>query len=163
MFHNENFINRLVGVTKSSKCQALQVQLLVTTISTQFFSEKTMILLALHQGKKFLYPDLTYPGLYLVYQSVQPWSLVGLFNYNALDNIVQEHLFDQTLNAARTQTMFIITSSALVAAQIFQLVLFRELMVENKIKNHRRKLNTFQKIVGNKKKKVCLSSPFNTN
>ena len=88
MFHNENFINRLVGVTKSSKCQALQVQLLVTTISTQFFSEKTMILLALHQGKKFLYPDLTYPGLYLVYQSVQPWSLVGLFNYNALDNIV---------------------------------------------------------------------------
>ena len=41
-------INKSVGVTKSSKFQALQVQLLVTAISTQFFSENTMILLALH-------------------------------------------------------------------------------------------------------------------
>ena len=48
MSHNEIFINRLIGGTKSSKFQALQVQLLVTAISTQFFSEKTMILLALH-------------------------------------------------------------------------------------------------------------------
>ena len=48
MSHNENFINRLVGVTKFSKFQALQVQLLVTAISTQIFSEKTMILLGLH-------------------------------------------------------------------------------------------------------------------
>ena len=47
MSHNENFINRLVGETKSSKFQALQVHLLVTAISTQIFSENTMILLAL--------------------------------------------------------------------------------------------------------------------
>ena len=48
MSHYENFINNSVGVTKSSKFQALQVQLLVTAISTQIFSENTMILLALH-------------------------------------------------------------------------------------------------------------------
>ena len=47
MSHNENVINRLVGETKSSKFQALQVQLFVTAISTQIFSENTMILLAL--------------------------------------------------------------------------------------------------------------------
>ena len=40
MSNNEIFINRLIGGTKSSKFQALQVQLLVTAISTQFFSEK---------------------------------------------------------------------------------------------------------------------------
>ena len=39
--------------------------------------------------------------------------------------------------------MLIITSSAWVAVQIFQLVLFYKLIVENKIKNHTRKLNTF--------------------
>ena len=47
MSHNENVVNRLVGETKSPKFQALQVQLLVTAISTQIFSENTMILLAL--------------------------------------------------------------------------------------------------------------------
>ena len=47
MSHNENVINRLVGETKSSKFQTSQVQLLVTAISTQIFSENTMILLAL--------------------------------------------------------------------------------------------------------------------
>ena len=63
MSHYENFINKSVGVTKSSKFQALQVQLLVTTISTQIFSENTMILLALHYVKKFLYLDPNYPGV----------------------------------------------------------------------------------------------------
>ena len=58
-----------------------------------------MILLALHLVKKFLYLDLTYPGVCLVYHSVEPQSLVGLFHYNASGNIVLEHLFDQTLNA----------------------------------------------------------------
>ena len=66
MSHNENIINRLVEIRKSSKFQALQVHLLVTAISTQIFRENTMILLALHQGKMFLYSDLTYPGVYLV-------------------------------------------------------------------------------------------------
>ena len=47
MSHNENVVNRLVGETKSSKFQALQVQLLVTAISTQIFNENTVILLAL--------------------------------------------------------------------------------------------------------------------
>ena len=42
MSHNENVINRLVGETKSSKFQALQVQLFVTAISTQIFSENTI-------------------------------------------------------------------------------------------------------------------------
>ena len=39
--------------------------------------------------------------------------------------------------------MFINKSSAWVAAQIFQLVLFHKLMVENKIKNHTRKLTLY--------------------
>ena len=47
MSHNENSTNILVGVTKYSKFQALRMQLLVTAISTQIFSENT-ILLALH-------------------------------------------------------------------------------------------------------------------
>ena len=59
MSHNENLINILVRVTKSSKFQALQVLSLVTAISTQIFSENTMILLALHSVKEFLYLDLT--------------------------------------------------------------------------------------------------------
>ena len=41
-------LNTLVGVARSPKFQALQVQLLVKAISTQIFSENTMILLALH-------------------------------------------------------------------------------------------------------------------
>ena len=44
---NLDGLNRLVGLTKSSKFQALQVRLLVTAISNQIFGENTMILLAL--------------------------------------------------------------------------------------------------------------------
>ena len=47
MSHNENFINKSVGVTRSSKFQALQVQLLITAISAQIIGENTMILLTL--------------------------------------------------------------------------------------------------------------------
>ena len=86
MSHNENLINILVRVTKSSKFQALQVLSLVTAISTQIFSENTMILLALHSVKEFLYLDLTYPGVCLVCHSVQPQSLVGLFKHNTSGN-----------------------------------------------------------------------------
>ena len=61
MSHYENFINKSVGVKKSSKFQALQVQLQLTAISTQIFSENSMILLALLYVKKFLYLDPNYP------------------------------------------------------------------------------------------------------
>ena len=44
---NLDGLNRLVGVTKSSKFQALQVLLLATAMSNQIFGENTMILLAL--------------------------------------------------------------------------------------------------------------------
>ena len=48
MSRNENFVKRLVGVARSPKFLAFQVQLLITAISTQIFSENTTILLALH-------------------------------------------------------------------------------------------------------------------
>ena len=47
MSHNENFIEKSVGVTRSSKFQASQVQLLITAISAQIIGENTMILLTL--------------------------------------------------------------------------------------------------------------------
>ena len=85
---NLDGLNRLVGLPKSSKFQALQVQLLVTAMSNQIFGENTMILLALGLVKKFHYLDLTYPGVCWVCCSVQSQSLAGLFNYNASSSIV---------------------------------------------------------------------------
>ena len=54
--------------------------------------------------------------------------------------------------------MFINTSSAWVAAQIFQLVLFHKLMVENKIKNHTRKLTRFRKLWMTERKRLSFQS-----
>ena len=80
---NLDGLNRLVGLTKSSKFQAFQVQLLVTAMSNQIFGENTMILLALRLVKKFHYLDLTYPGVFWACCCVQSQSSAGLFNYNA--------------------------------------------------------------------------------
>ena len=63
MSHNENVINRLVGETKSSKFQALQVQLLVTAISTQILA-KTQWFYWLYNKERSFYirisPTLVY-------------------------------------------------------------------------------------------------------
>ena len=103
--------SNLDGLTKSSKFQPFQVQLLVTAMSNQIFGENTMILLALRLVKKFHYLDLTYPGVCWVCCSVQSQSSAGLFNYNASRSIVWEHLFDKTLNALCLQTVLITKSS----------------------------------------------------
>ena len=137
MSHNENFTNILVGFTKYSKFQALRMQLLVTAISTQIFSENT-ILLALHQVKKVLYLDPTYPSVY--------W-------------VIRQHCLITPVRPDFKRFTHANTSRAWVAVQVFQLVLLYKLMVENKIKNHTRKLNTFQKIIDDSKKHFCLSSP----
>ena len=100
MSHYENFINKSVGVTKSSKFQALRMQLLVTAISTQIFSENTMILQALHYVKKFLYLDPSYPGVCWVVGSAAVcspslyWACLtkhGLENYGLQKKILSFH------------------------------------------------------------------------
>ena len=113
MSHNENFTNILVGLTKYSKFQALRMQLLVTAISTQIFSENT-ILLALRQVKKFLYLDPTYPSVY--------W-------------VIRQHCLITPVRPDFKRLTHANTSRARVAVQVFQLVLLYKLMVENKIKN----------------------------
>ena len=110
--HNENFTNILVRVTKSSKFQALRMQLLVTAISTQIFSENT-ILLALHEVKKFLYLDLIYPGGY--------W-------------VIRQQCLITPVRPDFKRFTHANTSRAWVAVKVFEPVLLYKLMLENKVR-----------------------------
>ena len=122
---------------KVLKISSLASSTLVTAISTQIFSVNTIILLALHYVKKFLYLDLTYPGVYWVITQYCQRTLV----WPDFKRLTHRN-----------------TSSAWVAVQVYQLVLLCKLMVENKIKNHTRKVNKFQKIIDGRKKLLSFQS-----